>query len=429
MDIIKRMEEILARKLEIRGLLDAADAETLKSYITELEALDTENRSLEELQKQREKAKAELRNTPTAGTPVVNPVIDNIKTENRNAPGEVKTRAAHIAGLVGVSEADIETRAAEFAKTQKMIIGTDATRRSITLVTDGLAKPTQASGITEGKNQVSGIVDMVNVVNSEGMGQDGVSYEILGTNATVKKDGTAATSSNPTFGTAVISPVLVATVSYISKFIEKTTPLNYMERVSKSAFNALRKKVAKMIVSGDPTATPNPEICGIIKADAITDASTLGITAITAKTLREIALNYGGDENLEGDCVLILNKRDLIAFGDIRGTNEKKAVYEIEFSEGSSTIGVIKDGGLAVKFVINSECKALSDTTTAVGDTTMIYGKSLSYQLSLFSPYSVEVSRDYKFAEGLLAVLGECLVGGNVIAHNGFTLIKKEAGK
>lgn len=53
------------------------------------------------------------------------------------------------------------------------------------------------------------------------------------------------------------------------------------------------------------------------------------------------------------------------------------------------------------------------------------YGKPLAYQLDLFGPYSVEVSRDYKFAEGLLAVMGEAMVGGNVITSNGFIRVKK----
>ena len=121
----------------------------------------------------------------------------------------------------------------------------------------------------------------------------------------------------------------------------------------------------------------------------------------------------------------MLNKKDLMAFGDIRGTNEKKAVYEIEFDPMSTTVGTIKDGGLAVRFCINNELAAVSDSGTAAGKYVMCYGKPLAYQLDLFGPYSVEVSRDYKFAEGLLAVMGEAMVGGNVITSNGFIRVKK----
>ena len=116
-----------------------------------------------------------------------------------------------------------------------------------------------------------------------------------------------------------------------------------------------------------------------------------------------------------------------IAFGDIRGTNEKKAVYEIEFAANSTTTGTIKDGGLSVRFCIVDELPALSDAKTAATSYCMAYGKPLAYQLDLFGPYTVEVSRDYKFAEGLLAVMGEAMIGGNVVSENGFIRIKKES--
>ena len=213
-------------------------------------------------------------------------------------------------------------------------------------------------------------------------------------------------------------------MGYVSRNIQRTTPLNYQERVSDAALRALRTKVSRLIVGGDPAASI-PEPTGILKAAAIQSGTDFSIEAINEKTLRNIALRYGGDDNLEGGGVLLLNKKDLMAFGDIRGTNEKKAVYEIEFDPMSTTVGTIKDGGLAVRFCINNELAAVSDSGTAAGKYVMCYGKPLAYQLDLFGPYSVEVSRDYKFAEGLLAVMGEAMVGGNVITSNGFIRVKK----
>lgn len=189
---------------------------------------------------------------------------------------------------------------------------------------------------------------------------------------------------------------------------------------------ALRKKTGALIVTGNPAATI-PEPTGILKAAAIADGSDITVETINEKTLRKIALAYGGANNVEGGGVLLLNKDDLIAFGDIRGTNEKKAVYEIEFSENSTTTGTIKDGGLAVRFCIVDELPALSNSKTTAGSYCMAYGKPLAYQLDLFGPYTVEVSRDYKFAEGLLAVMGEAMIGGNVITENGFLRIKNKA--
>ena len=89
------------------------------------------------------------------------------------------------------------------------------------------------------------------------------------------------------------------------------------------------------------------------------------------------------------------------------------------------TTGTIKDGGLAVKFCIVDDLPALSASGTAAASYCMAYGKPYAYQLDLFGPYSVEVSRDYKFAEGLLAVMGEAMIGGNVVTENGFIRVKK----
>ncbi len=290
------------------------------------------------------------------------------------------------------------------------------------------AQPTRVSGINPGQNIVSGIVDMVRVVDANGMGEDSVAYEVSGgqTAATKKDDGTAPATTDPVLRIAKITPVLISTLSYVSRNIQRTTPLNYQGRVSEGALTALRKKTGGLIVTGDPAATI-PEPTGILKAAAIEAGSDVEIGKIDEKTLRTIALKYGGANNVEGGGVLLLNKDDLIAFGDIRGTSEKKAVYEIEFSENSTTTGTIKDGGLAVKFCIVDELPALSKTTSAAGSYCMAYGKPLAYQLDLFGPYTVEVSRDYKFAEGLLAVMGEAMIGGNVITENGFLRIKKKA--
>ena len=424
-EIIKRMNEIKARRLEIRGGLEKRDASVdLDKLATELTDLETEYNGLE----QRKRLLEGIADGSVPTNPVANPVANPAPANDQRAGqvSDLEERSAFIREITGATVENVEENARRFAQTEgaKTVIKVGAVKRSLTIASGGIAKPTKVSEIQPGENTVSGLLDMVLVVEAEGMAKDSVPYEKTGSTAEVGTDGTAPTATDPTYGVAEITPVLVNTLSYVSKHIKNLTPLNYQERVAKSALTALRTKVGKMIVTGNPKAT-KAEICGIINADAIATSSDLEISAIDATTLRKIALGYGGDENLVGDCVLVLNKKDLIAFGDVRGTNEKKAVYEISYDKGSSTTGIIKDGGLAVRFVINSACDALANATA--GGYTMAYGKNLTYQLDLFSGYTVEVSKDYKFAEGLLAVLGEVMVGGNVIAHNGWTRVKKKA--
>lgn len=443
----KRRKEIAKRRAEIRALLAGEGEVDMDALERELDDLDKEERELD----RREAATRRLNggtdpnggergghgdrgsgddNPPGAGP--VNPITGRGGAHGEAAGGGlpygVDARAARLADLQGIRTEDAEQRAKRFATEHRMEITTDALTRSLTLSGGNIAQPTRVSGINPGQNIVSGIVDMVHVVNADGMGEDSVAYEVSGgqTAATKKDDGTATTESTPTLKIAKITPTLVTTLSYVSRNIQRTTPLNYQDRVSAGALNALRAKTGTLIVTGNPAATI-PEPTGILKAAAIQDSTDIEITAIDATTLRKIALKYGGAKNVEGGGVLLLNKDDLIAFGDIRGTNEKKAVYEIEFGENSTTTGTIKDGGLAVKFCIVDDLPALSASGTAAAAYCMAYGKPLAYQLDLFGPYSVEVSRDYKFAEGLLAVMGEAMIGGNVITENGFIRVKKKA--
>lgn len=428
----KRRREIKARRTEIRELLAGGGEVDMDALEQELDTLDAEERELD----RRETAARRLNSGagqqggsgddgPAPGP--VNPIAGS--GENRDSrPVEMEFRTVRLAALQGIPVQDVESRAQRFVEGGRMEIPTDALYRSLTLSSGNIAQPTRVSGINAGQNIVSGIVDMVRVVDANGMGEDSVAYEVSGgqTAAVKKDDGTAPTPADPTLKIAKITPVLVTTLSYVSRNIQRTTPLNYQSRVSEGALNALRKKTGGLIVTGNPSATI-PEITGILKAAAIADGSDIQVDKIDAGTLRKIALSYGGANNVEGGGVLLLNKNDLIAFGDIRGTNEKKAVYEIEFFENSTTTGTIKDGGLAVRFCIVEELPALSVAGTTAGSYCMAYGKPLAYQLDLFGPYTVEVSRDYKFAEGLLAVMGEAMIGGNVISENGFIRIKKKA--
>lgn len=432
----KRRKEIEKRRAEIRTLLEAATDEELDALERELNDLDAEEATLN-----RKEAAADRLNrsgnlgggagTPGESTPgPVNPITGRGGSHGEAAggglPSGTDSRAAILADLQGVRSDEAESRADRFATEHRMTITTDALRRSLTLSGGNIAQPTRVSGINPGPTEVSGIVDMVYIVDAEGMGEDSVAYDVPDAlTAGVKKDdGSATADTIKPPNIAKIAPVLVTTLGYISRRIQRTTPLNYQSRTSDAALRALRKKIGRLIVAGDPVAS-TPEITGILKAAAIQNGSDVTISAIDATTLRKIALSYGGDDAVEGGGVLLLNKLDLIAFGDVRGDNEKKAVYEFEFDEGSTTTGTIKEGGLAVRFCIDNALSALSATDTAAGSYSMCYGKPLAYQLDLFGPYSVEVSRDYKFAEGLLAVMGEAMVGGNVISYNGFLRVKK----
>lgn len=447
----KRKNEIKAERAKLRDELKAGNvtAERMDEIEARLDQLDTEEAMIQRQQDavdrlnrgggqvggHGDRGDGDGDGDPTPIPGPANPITGRGGVRGEVAggglPSGVDSRAAHLADIQGVGVSEVEERAAAFQRGGTMRITTDAVMRSLTLASGNIAQPTRVSGINPGQNVVSGIVDMVRVVDADGMGEDAVAYGVGTDGQTAgskKDDGKATKESGTEPKVARIVPVLLTTLSYVSRNIQRTTPLNYQSRVSENALNALRQKTGVQIVMGSGKAdATDPEIMGIFSAAAIDAGTDLEIDKIDHTTLRKIALKYGGAANVEGGGVLLLNKEDLIAFGDVRGEKEKKAVYEIEFSENSTTTGTIKDGGLSVRFCIVDALPVLTDAETAADTYCMAYGKPLAYQLDLFGPYEVEVSRDYKFAEGLLAVMGTAMVGGNVVSENGFIRVKKSA--
>lgn len=330
------------------------------------------------------------------------------------ASGEVGTAE----GTAGASfeggmpeESEVEKRSKEFAASNKMKIGA-AESRSLLLSSGKIATPTKVSEFGEAITGVSSIVDMVFVEDCTGMGSDIVPYEDTEAVASAKVEGSAAATSEGTFGTVTISPKLYSLISYVSKEIKNQTPVNYMAKVQNQAVRALRRKAAQVITEAVVGSTIKREVTDIV--------------AIGADTLRKIVFGHGSDDTVEGGAVLFLNKADLVAFGDVRGTNEKKAVYEITPDGTNPNVGTIKDGGLTVKYCINSNCKALKDaknTSAQATMPTMFYGNPKCIKLDLFGDYTVETDNGYKFAEGLISVLGEARLGADITVKNGITVV------
>lgn len=291
-----------------------------------------------------------------------------------------------------------ETRAAAFAEKGRMVI--DNTEARAVLVSSGsIATPTEVSGIHDIIGaRVSSIVDMVKVVNAGGMGAYKVAFQITDAEAAAQTEGETYQTSDATFGLVTITPETKAILSYISKQTQKQTPLNYQAKVEESALIALRKAAAKLVTE---------------KIVASPLSTALSVTAIGADTLRKIAFSYGGDESIEGGATLFLNKKDLIKFGDARGQNEKKAVYEITPDASNPNTGIIKDGGLTVPYCIDSN----------LTEGTLVYGAAHACELALFSDYEIKVSEDFAFDKGMLAVRGDVELGADVVKQGGFVKV------
>ena len=307
--------------------------------------------------------------------------------ENRN--GEVKTNAA-------------EERANAFVKNNAMTID-NAEARAVLVSSGKLATPTEVAGINDRVGaKVSSIVDLVKITDASGMGAYKVAYEDADAAAATQTEGEAYNESNPTYGFVEIKPQTEAVLSYISKQARKQTPLNYTEKVQGSALVALRKRAAKFITDKLVASALN------VKLENITLDET---------TLRKIAFNYGGDESIVGAATLFINKADLVELGDVHGS-DKKAVYEITPDASNPNTGIIKDGGLSVPYCINGNLAA----------GTLAYGQAQNFELALFSNYEINVSEDFAINKGLLTIVGDVELGGDVVVKGGFVVATVGAG-
>lgn len=295
-----------------------------------------------------------------------------------------------------------EKRANEFVKSGAMTI--DNAEARATLVSSGkLATPTEVAGINDRVGaKVSSIVDLVKITDASGMGAYKVAYEDADAAAATQTEGAAYNESDPTYNFVEIKPQTEAVLSYISKQARKQTPLNYAGKVNESALVALRKRAAK-IITDKLVASPLNNV--------------LPLDAIDENTLRKIAFNYGGDESIVGAATLFINKADLVTFGDVRGS-DKKAVYEITPDASNPNTGIIKDGGLSVPYCINSNL--------AVGK--LAYGQAHNFELALFSNYEINVSEDFAINKGLLTIVGDVELGGDVVVKGGFVVATVGAG-
>lgn len=296
--------------------------------------------------------------------------------------------------------------------------GTDLKEgRSVTVATSSIVLPKVASNTINGTFvQVSSLVDGVDRLVLNGGESFSQPYEKETPDGTYTDEGGTPTDTDVAFGYADINKTKITAYSEITNEVKKLPAADYEGVVMTGISRSARKKLAKEILIGSGATG---HLVGIFNsnATAIATSTDISIASITNTTLNEIIFGYGGDEAVEDQAVLILNKADLKAFSQLR-TNDGKTFHTIVTHGNSGTI----DG---IPYIINSAAAALSATATTAGAYCMAYGALSNYKLVVFSDLDVQRSTDYKFKEGMIAHRGEVYAGGNVVAYNGFLRVKK----
>lgn len=384
----KRLKEIEERLAEIKGIVDSDES------VENIDALNTE---ADQLLAERNK------------------ILENIQNyqqlRQKIADGSIGT-SVNIGGNIDAE--NFEERAKKFASTKRTSIATTQLRAA--LVSSGkLATPTAVSGINDTVGaKHSSIIDLVKIVDCGGMGSNKVAYIDTDADAAAEHtEGSAATAKEATFGYVEITPKTLATYAQISEQAKNQTPLQYEAKVQEQALISLRKAAVKLVISKLKASALNKVV------DASVSSAKKGI--LDENTLTDFLLEYGGDESVVGEAVLFLNKKDLRAIGKIRGTQDKKKVYEIVPDGSNPNVGIIKDGGLAIKYCICSELAACVDTAQgSAAIPTMFYGNPQCLELDLFTDYQVKVSEEFAFTSLMDTILGSVSLGADVVAKNGF---------
>lgn len=340
-------------------------------------------------------------------------------------------------GPTGAEARDIaEERGAALMRGDKVDFTVDEVRRvvtnSVTLATGTLVEPTGAgSNLRDSMafGAVSSIVDQVYVQDLTGMGAFMEPYVITEMEASAGKVETQAgtartTAADPTFGVAEIKPYELNVTAFVDRNISKLTPANYYEKIFAMAMRAMRRTAAGFIVNGDGETS---HVMHGIKTAKNKAGSAIYATAEVAGVdldlLDTLYFAYGSSSEMGPRARLLLTKADLKALGALRGTNEKRRLLEITPDAGNPNTGTIRDGGLVLSYTICPELTSLAGAaqgTDAIQ--TMLYGDPMNYELGLFGPYSVRVDESVKSVERMVTILGDAMIGGNLIVDKGFVV-------
>ncbi|WP_294522796.1 phage major capsid protein [uncultured Pseudoflavonifractor sp.] len=307
--------------------------------------------------------------------------------------------------------------------------------KQITLATGTIVQPTGAGANIRDPlgNVVSSIVDEVYVQDLTGMSAFLEPYVISEVDAKGGKvattAGTARTAStDPKFGVAKISPYELTVTTYVDRNISRLSPANYYEKIRSMAMRAMRRKLSDLIVNGDGQGSP--DMFGIKNAKNVASENIFAALEIaggvTENLLTELFFAYGGDETIGANARLYCNKKDLRALGKIRGAQDKKRVFDIQPEGGNPNRGMISDGGTMIPYAINSFLTALDGAGTSAQ--TMVYGDPMNYELGLFGEFTIRVDESVKAVERMFTILGDAMVGGNLVVDKGFVVATTPAG-
>lgn len=314
---------------------------------------------------------------------------------------EAEERAAKLKGFStatppttrgdGQTGAGDEQRAEAFARSGKMEM------RAL-LSTGTIAKPVNTGTDIAGLGEVGySIVDDVKAVATTGTGTWVEPYKVTDATAEDVTDGSAIGGTGATFNYVSISPKEWGVLDEISNQVRKMTPVNYEQAIRNSALVALHAIAAKKIISAIAASSLAQKVEHALDATYIRSL-VLGFRSIAGK----------------GGVKLYIAQEDLATLGAVRGTNEKKPVFEIEFDAGTTTSGTIKDGGTAVQFRV----------LDGLEKGTQYFGQPQTVVMPMWDSYAIETDEggDY-FKRNVMGIRGLQTANVDLCAKYGMQVV------
>lgn len=396
-----KLKELLEKRAAL--LAEANKPETTAERFAEIRSeVEKLNFTIAELQADERAAadkaarEAELRGArlPNGGETL----IDTNKTPTAEERARVEKVEKRAKALKAGEKITLETRAVTTASTALGVV---------------------ASGdINPAFEQVGTLDKLVNETHLEGTGAESYKKPFeknIGEGEIVAEGNGPTNNAEPSFGYADIKKTKIVAYAEVSEETEKLPAANYLAAVDTAVVNAWRKKLVGQIVNG----SGNDELVGIVNAPTTIIEATQRVTIATIdeNTLDEVVFGYGGDENVEGDAFLILNKLTLKEFAKVKGSDKKRA-YDIVVKGNTGTIN-------GIPFVCTARVAAFGKVTA--GNPYLLYGKLKGYELTYFTDLEVAKSTDYKFKEGMIALKVTGIVGGSPAMWNGFMSVQKAA--
>ena len=294
--------------------------------------------------------------------------------------------------------------------------------RNITLASGPITQPTGSGTEIHDNIGACSVLDLVTVQDMTGLSMWEEPYAISDPTPQVQtvaaNTGSARTASDPTFGVSQVKPYEVTTTSYVDRNIARLSPAQYAQKIETMALRALRNKISALCLLGDAESTHvmYGMANGTNKAGASIVAASAA-SAIDVDLLQTLYFEYGDDLTIGANARAFMSKKVLAIIGKLRGTNEKKRLFDVTPTAGDANQGMISDGGIFLPYSLNG---GLSSGSTE----TIIYGDPANYLLGLFGDYTVRLDESYKAGERLLTVLGDAMVGGNVVVDKGFVVAR-----